>query len=389
VDCLAQHQEEVRSVLGSEASFTGVGYGYDSSSGVELLDSAAVVILRSLLELSGAVACKLSKVQAVVLTAPAPSWPAEEELAAELRVRRLLRAQPATCLAEERADTELALLLSLVRRTAYVSAELQHGAWLPPHAAYAHSRRCSALTCALVGLDESTAGVAKRCAAFGCTVLFCHPLPGASCEDDDALVAAAYAAGAVPVPTLAELLTRADAVCLHSPPSAGVVLGAAELQLLHPGAMLVCTGPSAGLCTASLKKALLAGALAGAALDAPEAEAFLEATAREQRGLILTMRCAAHSEEAAAARCVSQYFRICLSLNYVHDFLCAAQLLLRAWRLRFSGPSQLRTFMLPRDQGAICSNRGFLRLRYVDACIRDVSATGCDGCATTPTCALL
>lgn len=297
VDCGASAADTFRTVLEGEASFACVGYG--GSDDVAVIDGAAVVVLRSLHELSGSVAHKLGGVRAVVLTAPAASWQAEEELAAELRVRRLLRAQPPGHLADERADTELALLLALARRTAYVAADLQRGTWLPPHASYARSRRCSALTVALVGLDESTAGVARRCAAFGMTVLFSHPLACASSGGDEALVAGATAAGAAPAASLAELLGRADAVCLHAPPEAGVVLGADELALLHPGALLVSTSAT-GLDAAALKKALLAGALAGAALDSPEAEAFLEATAREQRGLILTMRCASHSDEAAA-----------------------------------------------------------------------------------------
>jgi phosphoglycerate dehydrogenase-like enzyme len=219
-------------------------------------------------------------------------------------VRQLLRASPPEALAEERADTELALLLSLARRTAAVSRELQRGAWLPPHAAYRGARRCSALTIGLVGLDEAAAGVAKRCAAFGMRVLYTHPC-GAGEEGDsapesaDALRAAAEAHGAVASPSLAQLLALSDAVCLHTHPSAGNVLGAAELALLPPGSLLLCTGAS-GVDLAALKKALQSGALGGAALDSPEAEAFLEATAREQRGLILTQRCCAHSAEAEA-----------------------------------------------------------------------------------------
>ncbi len=305
VDCLSEQASLIRDVLGNEADFAGVGYGWPRSD-MRLLDRAAVVVMRSLHELSGGVASHLGTAAAVVLTAP---WPgaAEEELATELRVRRVLRATPADALAAERADTELALMLSLVRRTHDLQRELHRGAWLPPHAAYRGARRCASLTVGLVGLDECTAGVASRCAAFGMRVLYVHPLPCASAdagsahaEEDAALEAAAAAAGAVAAPSLDSLLSSADVIALHSRPEAGVVLGAEQLgpSRLRGGQFVVHTG-SSGLDSFALKKALHAGLLTGAALDAPDTDAFLEAASRETRGLLLTQRAAAHSEDAA------------------------------------------------------------------------------------------
>ena len=315
VDCLAGEADTVCGVLGGEASFVGVGYGWPA--GVDagsLLEKASVVILRSLHDCSGQTASRLSSAKAVVLTAPLP-WHSEEELAAELHVRRLLRAQPAGALAEERADTELSLLLCLVRRVSAVAREMQRGAWLPSHAAYGGARRCSSLSVGLVGLDECTAGVARRCAAFGMAVRFVHPLPARHTSGDEvageppsaavlteeerALRAAAEAQGAAASPSLAELLACSDVLCLHAPPRAGDVLGAAELASLRPRAVLVQTGTS-GLHHPSLKKALQSGALAGAALDGPDSEVFLESTSRELPGLLLTQRCSAHSAEAEA-----------------------------------------------------------------------------------------
>lgn len=303
VDCLGEPAQQacVRSALGSSAELAGVGFGWPRSADVGVLERAAVVLMRSLHELSGGVAPHLSS-RTVVLTAPW-CWEAELELAAELHVARVLRAMPGgEALAEERADTEVALITGLVRKTFALQLCLQRGAWLPPHSAYRGARRCSSLLVGLVGLDESTAGVAKRCTAFGMRVVFVHPLPARDTiceptEEDLALVSAAIKCGATAAASLTALLGNCDVIALHSPPEAGTVLGAAQIGGLHCGQYLVHTG-STGLDCGALKKALFAKQLAGAALDAPDTDAFLEAASRETRGLVLTQRGAAHSDEA-------------------------------------------------------------------------------------------
>jgi phosphoglycerate dehydrogenase-like enzyme len=307
VDCFADQQQLCRTLLATEAQadFAGVGYGWPAGN-LGLLDRAAVVVTRSLHELSGGVATRLSGAAAVVVTAP---WPgsAEEELGGELHVRRLVRALPdEDALVEERADTEFALVLALVRRTHALARELHRGQWLPPHGAYRGARRCSALTVGLLGLDSSTLPLTRRAAAFGMHSVFVHPLPsardgGAICEPseaDCALVADVVAAGAVACRSVATLLATADVLLLHSRPEAGTVLGPAELGGLRGGQFLVSTCPG-GLHTHSLLKALHSGHLVGAALDVPDADAFLEAAAREAPGLILTQRAAAHSDDFA------------------------------------------------------------------------------------------
>lgn len=309
MDCLSDQQQFAKRLLAADgpADFAGVGYGWPAGN-LALLDRAQVVITRSLHELSGALACRLASAQCVVLTAP---WPgsAEDELAAELRVQRLVRALPEDAMVEERADTEFGLLLSLVRRTHTLARELHRGQWLPPHGAYIGSRRCSALKLGFLGLDACALLLTKRAAAFGMHVMFCHPLPsardgsGAICEPseaDCALVADVVAAGGSACRSVAAVLSSADVVLLHCRPDAGTVLGAPEFGQLRGGQFLVSTVPG-GLHTHSLLKALHSGQLAGAALDAPDTDAFLEASARETQGLLLTQRAAAHSDDFASS----------------------------------------------------------------------------------------
>jgi phosphoglycerate dehydrogenase-like enzyme len=149
----------VRGVLDGAATLAGTGAGWGAAAApAELLSRAAVVLARSLHELSPAVLSHLRGVPAVVLLSP---WEGatEDALAAELGVARVLRVAPAAD--EERADTVLALLLALVRRTHALSRALARGAWLPPAGAYRGARRCSGMRLGLVGLD----GCVRACGA--------------------------------------------------------------------------------------------------------------------------------------------------------------------------------------------------------------------------------
>jgi phosphoglycerate dehydrogenase-like enzyme len=120
---------------------------------------------------------------------------------------------------------------------------------------------------------------------------------------DAALAHAAEAAGAARAPSLAALLAGCDAVSLHcSDAAAGAapVLGEAQLAALPRGAFLVHITAPGGIDAAALKRALCSGALGGAAIDAPDGDAWLEAWARDAPNLIITPRAARHSEEAYA-----------------------------------------------------------------------------------------
>jgi D-3-phosphoglycerate dehydrogenase len=94
------------------------------------------------------------------------------------------------------------------------------------------------------------------------------------------------------------LLSAVDALSLHCAGSAPPALDAARLALLPRGSFLVHVGAPAALDAHAVKRALLSGALAGAALDSPDGDAWLEAWARDAPNLILTPRGAGRSEEA-------------------------------------------------------------------------------------------
>jgi D-3-phosphoglycerate dehydrogenase len=82
------------------------------------------------------------------------------------------------------------------------------------------------------------------------------------------------AAGCDAVPDLAALLARADVVSVHTPRVAGrgFLLGAPEIALMKPGALLVVTSRGGIVDEAALAAALAAGRLGGAGLDVLEEE---------------------------------------------------------------------------------------------------------------------
>ena len=305
VDCLADRATALRGALEGAAQLAGVGTGWGAAAApVETLSRARVVLARSLHELSPGVLSHLRGVPAVLLLSP---WDgdSEEALGAELGVRAVVRVAPPT--AEERADTVLALLLALMRRTHALSRAVVRGAWLPPSGAYRGARRCAGAHLALVGLDASTAGVARRAAAFGLRIAYVHPVTQDGAEPDvgadaQALTHAVEAEGAVRAPSLLQLLAGADAVSVHCCELAPGVpaIGEAQLARLPHGACLVHTAPPNAVDTGALKRALCSGALGGAAVDAPDGDSWLEAWARDAPNLIITPRASRNSEEAYA-----------------------------------------------------------------------------------------
>jgi (S)-sulfolactate dehydrogenase len=105
--------------------------------------------------------------------------------------------------------------------------------------------------------------------------------------------------------TLNEVLTQADAVSLHLPLTPGTrhLIGAAQIALMKPGAVLVNAARGGVLDEAALVAGLRDGRLSGAALDVFETEPLTaEAGARFKglQNLILTPHIAGLTEESNA-----------------------------------------------------------------------------------------
>jgi D-3-phosphoglycerate dehydrogenase / 2-oxoglutarate reductase len=156
------------------------------------------------------------------------------------------------------AEKALYFMLTLAKRGPHMDALVKSGRW---------SERLAQMPADLIGKTVLVVGfgrigtrVVKRCLAMDMTVLVSDPHVDA---------AAIRAAGAEPVASLADALTRADFVTLHCPKTTATtnLIGAPELARLKHTAYLVNTARGGIVDEAALEAALVAGKLAGAGLD--------------------------------------------------------------------------------------------------------------------------
>jgi D-3-phosphoglycerate dehydrogenase len=168
---------------------------------------------------------------------------------------------PAYC-TEEVADHTIAAVLSLLRGLHRFDRANQHRKW--DVASGGPIRRISGTKLGIVGLGRIGRGVAERGRALGMEVIGSHATGTAEqiAELD------------VRLTSLEELLAEADVVSLHarSDPEAPPLLGAAQLALMRPQALVVNTGRAALVDLDALVERLDSGRLAGAHFDVWESE---------------------------------------------------------------------------------------------------------------------
>jgi phosphoglycerate dehydrogenase-like enzyme len=150
------------------------------------------------------------------------------------------------------AEHTVLLILALYRRLVQLDAAVRSGAWRSNEPIM---RELRGKRVGLIGLGYIGRDVAIRLQAFGADVVYCSRSPVAD----------------VPWPRLAldELLATCDVVSLHVPlaPSTRGLIGARELALMKPDAVLINTSRGPVVDQAALLAALESGRLAGAGLD--------------------------------------------------------------------------------------------------------------------------
>lgn len=168
---------------------------------------------------------------------------------------------PEAC-TDEVADHALALLLCLWRKIIPLRDEVLSGRW--SYNAADPLFRIRGRLLGVVGLGRIGRNFAAKARAIGFTVLAYDPLVAPE---------VARAAG-VELCALPDLLARADAVSLHAPltPATRGMIGARELALMKPTAVLVNVARGALIDQAALVRALEGGRPAAAALDVLKAE---------------------------------------------------------------------------------------------------------------------
>jgi glycerate dehydrogenase len=150
-----------------------------------------------------------------------------------------------------------ALILSLTQHLSQYARLATEGSWVETekHAVLANpSRELSGRVLGIVGWGTLGRGVAAVGEAFGMRSIVCNR-PGAEPEP-----------GRV---SLDELLSTADIVSLHCPstPATRGLIGARELSLMKPDALLINTARGALADSAALALALRARRLGGAGID--------------------------------------------------------------------------------------------------------------------------
>jgi D-3-phosphoglycerate dehydrogenase len=191
----------------------------------------------------------------------------------------------------EVANHTLALILACARKLAPLNAAMHAGRWdrtvFPPMASIYGE------TLGLISFGRIARQVARRARAFDLDLLAYDPYvdPATAAEDGVELV------------PLDDLLRRSDYVSVHAPrtPATYHLIGARELALMKPTAMVFNTGRGGIIDEAALADALRAGQIAGAGLDVFEQEPI--APDNPLVGLpnvVLTPHAAGYSESAIA-----------------------------------------------------------------------------------------
>jgi phosphoglycerate dehydrogenase-like enzyme len=188
---------------------------------------------------------------------------------------------------ETTADHALALILAALRRVVEHDASVRRGEWrrggdLTPWELHRS-------TVGLVGFGDIGQAVARRLRGFDVDLLVCDP--------------AARARRGFARVELSELLSRADVVSLHVPltdATAGLI-GAQELALMRPSAVLVNTSRGGLLDEHALAAALEASRLRAAALDVFDDEPQIPRALRALRNIVLTPHIGGLSERSVAS----------------------------------------------------------------------------------------
>jgi phosphoglycerate dehydrogenase-like enzyme len=158
------------------------------------------------------------------------------------------------------AEHTVLLMLAVLKQLVRFHLDVVAGRWRPPASSESPVYELAGRTVGIVGLGNIGKKVARRAAAFDARVQY-YDIVRLSEAEEDAL--------GVRFVLLSELLRTSDVVSLHVPLTDATrrMIGARELALMKPGAILVntCRGPVVD--ETALYQALSGRRIAGAGLD--------------------------------------------------------------------------------------------------------------------------
>ncbi|KAJ4895125.1 C-terminal binding protein AN [Raphanus sativus] len=279
----------------SLAGVAGVEYVPLSRIADGKIESAAAVLLHSLAYLPRAAQRRLRPHQ-LILCLGSADRAVDSTLAADLGLRLV---HVDTSRAEEIADTVMALILGLLRRTHLLSRHdaLSSSGWLGSLQPLCRGmRRCRGMVLGIIGKSVSARYLASRSLAFKMSVLYFDVHEG---EEERIRPSRYFPRAARRMDTLNDLLAASDVVSLHCSLTDDTVqiLNAECLQHIKPGAFLVNTGSCQLLDDCAVKQLLIDGTIAGCALDGAEGPQWMEAWVKEMPNVLILPRSADYSEE--------------------------------------------------------------------------------------------
>lgn len=192
---------------------------------------------------------------------------------------------------DEVSDHALALILGLARGVVRLDRSVRAGGWTPTEARPLH--RLRGRTLGLVGFGRIARRLAEKGAALGFRLVATDPF----------VPAAAMADAGVEARELDELLAESDVVSIHAPltEESRHLIGAKELTLMKPGAILVNTSRGPLVDVAAVREALETGRLGGVALDVLEVEPpAADDPLLRRPDVVITPHAAFYSEESMA-----------------------------------------------------------------------------------------
>jgi D-3-phosphoglycerate dehydrogenase len=185
------------------------------------------------------------------------------------------------------AEHTLALLFSLARRVAAADASMRRGEW---KRSTFTGRELRGKVLGIIGLGKIGLTVADRARAMEMELLGHDPY-----VTEEA--ATHHGVRLVPLP---ELLARSDAVTVHVPLTRTTrdLIGAAEMALMKPDALLINVARGGVVDEAALADALAGGRLGGAAVDVFTSEPPTGSPLLDAPNTVLTPHLGASTEEA-------------------------------------------------------------------------------------------
>ena len=166
---------------------------------------------------------------------------------------------------ESCADFTMGLILSLARQVSRSNRKVIAGEWKIFDQTPYLGTDVYGKTLGLIGLGLIGTAVAKRATGFDMDILYFSRTRKPELEDEF---------GVIWTPELKDVLVRSDYVSVHVPlgPDTQGFIGESELAAMKPEAFLINTSRGGTVDPDALRKALLEGRIAGAALDVTSPE---------------------------------------------------------------------------------------------------------------------